>query len=85
MSERSTLLQRVQICDFALNDAALYLDTHPQDPEALAFYAHHLNMRNGLAREFESRFGPITHAGYDGGERWTWVDGPWPWQSEEER
>ena len=85
MTEREVLLRRVQICDFALNDAALYLDTHPEDADALAFYKKYLDMRTGLVSDFESRFGPLTKGAYDGGPRWKWVDGPWPWQMEEER
>ena len=85
MNEREVLLKRVQVCDFALNDAALYLDTHPEDSAALAYYKKYLDMRTGAVREFESRFGPLTHGGYDGGPRWNWVDGPWPWQTQEER
>ena len=85
MTERSILLKRVQICDFALNDAALYLDTHPEDADALAYYKKYLDMRAAAVSDFESRFGPLTKGAYDGGKRWTWVDGPWPWQMEEER
>ena len=85
MTEREVLLKRVQICDFALNDAALYLDTHPEDAAALAFYKKYLDMRTATVSDFESRFGPLTKGAYDGGPRWRWVDGPWPWQMEEER
>lgn len=83
MNDRERLLKRVQVCDFALNDAALFLDTHPDDQDALAFYKKHLEMREAAAKEFTDKFGPLTKADHDGGSRWTWVDGPWPWQNEE--
>ncbi|MCL2857194.1 MAG: spore coat protein CotJB [Oscillospiraceae bacterium] len=85
MTEREVLLKRVQVCDFALNDTALFLDTHPEDAAALAYYKKYLEMRAAAASEFESRFGPLTKGAYDGGPRWKWVDGPWPWQMEEEK
>jgi len=85
MTEREVLLKRVQVCDFALNDAALFLDTHPEDAAALAYYKKYLDMRTDIVSNFESRFGPLTKGAYDGGPRWKWVDGPWPWQIEEEK
>lgn len=83
MNEREVLLKRVQICDFALFDTALYLDTHPDDQNALAFYKKYAAMRAETARVFVEKYGPITHMDYDGGDRWKWVDEPWPWQQEE--
>lgn len=83
MNEREVLLKRVQVCDFALNDAALFLDTHPEDPDALAFYKKYLDMRKKAAEDYTAKYGPLRKSDYDGGPRWTWVDGPWPWQNEE--
>lgn len=83
MNERELLLKRVQVCDFALNDAALFLDTHPDDQEALRFYKKHLDMRKEASKEFTSKYGPLTKSDYDSGNRWLWVDGLWPWQNEE--
>ena len=85
MTERQLLLKRVQICDFALNDAALFLDTHPEDTDALAYYKQQLELRVAVVADFEEKFGPITKGAYDGGPRWRWVDDPWPWQVEEEK
>ena len=85
MTEREVLLKRVQVLDFALNDAALFLDTHPDDADALAYYKEHLELRAVAAQDFELQFGPLAKGSYDGGPRWKWVDGPWPWQMEEER
>lgn len=83
MNEREILLKRVQVCDFALNDAALFLDTHPDDQEALRFYKKYLDMRKEASKAFTSKYGPLTKPDYDGGSRWVWVDEPWPWQNEE--
>lgn len=38
MTERETLLHNVQMYDFALLEAALYLDSHPQNADALAYF-----------------------------------------------
>lgn len=83
-SEREALLKRLQVCDFALYDAALFLDSHPEDPAALSYYRKYQQLREQALEAYTSKFGPLTHKDYDGGSRWRWVDGPWPWQLEEE-
>lgn len=84
MNEREVLLKRIQVCDFALNDAALYLDVNPEDQMALAYYKKYMDMRAKAVEEYVPKYGPISHGDYDGGPRWKWVDGPWPWQNKEE-
>ncbi|MDR2983144.1 MAG: spore coat protein CotJB [Puniceicoccales bacterium] len=81
--ERTMLLRRIQICDFAMNDAALFLDVNPNDQMALGYFKKYNDMRKQAADEYISKYGPLAHADYDGGERWKWVDSPWPWQNEE--
>ena len=83
MNEREVLLKRVQVCDFVLKDTVLYLDSHPDDQDALAYYRKHLQMRKEAAEAYTLKYGPLTHHEYDGGPRWNWVDGPWPWQNQE--
>ncbi len=83
MNEREALLKRVQVCDFALIDAALFLDTHPNDQDALAFYKKYNDMRKKAIEDFTAKFGPLKQTDFNGGSHWTWVDGPWPWQNEE--
>jgi len=84
MGEREKILKRVQICDFALTDASLYLNIRPEDQKALAYYQKYAAMKSDAVKEYVEKYGPIQHSDYDGGERWKWVDGPWPWQTEEE-
>lgn len=66
---------------FALIDISLFLDTHPEDSEALAQY-HKLNkMYNDAMEEYARAYGPLMQrdtASCD--ERWKWVDQPWPWE-----
>ena len=83
-NSREILLRRIQVCDFVLTDTSLYLDTHPTDRKALDHYQKHLEMRNKAHMEYTENYGPLTHADYDGGDRWNWVDGPWPWQTKRE-
>ncbi|MCL6592599.1 MAG: spore coat protein CotJB, partial [Alicyclobacillus sp.] len=37
--------------------------------------------KQALMQQFEARFGPLQEFGNSPtGERWTWSEGPWPWQ-----
>ena len=38
MDDRKVLLNRVRICDFVLQEIALFLDNNPQNKEALECY-----------------------------------------------
>ena len=42
MDNRDAMLKRVQVYDFALYEARLFLDTHPTCKEALDYYNKHL-------------------------------------------
>ena len=52
MNEKKMLLSRIATCDFVLTETALFLDTHPECAEALAFYKKHLEMRKKAAEEY---------------------------------
>lgn len=84
MTERQRLLHRVQICDFVLDDVRLYLDSHPCDRAALDYYKKHLEMRDKAYKEYVEQYGPLTSldSAVFNCDKWTWVDGPWPWERE---
>ena len=82
MSERQRMLKRIQIHEFALDDARLYLDSHPCDHTALEYYKKHQDLREKAYQEFVQRFGPLTANDNIYTDKWTWVDEPWPWEKE---
>ena len=77
MNERRRYLEAVQAASFALLDTRLYLDTHPNDQEALAAMRIYEEQAAAARENYESRFGSLT--GCSCGDRWSWVDDPWPW------
>ena len=79
-SERDQMLRRVQVYGFALGDAALFLDTHPEDQEALAFYRKYLELLAEAEKAYVEKYGPLSHRDAASGDRWDWTDDPWPWQ-----
>ena len=66
---------------FAAWEMRLYLDTHPDDQQALTLYHTYCNQCN----EFNYACVPQTLYSNDHPQacplRWTWVDEPWPWET----
>ena len=59
-SKRRCLLQQINEVSFAVNDILLYLDTHPDDEKALAFFEDVSDRRNQLLAEYAKDYGPLT-------------------------
>ncbi len=74
-----TPLTELQTLGFALNELALYLDTHRDDKEALEVFQTFQKLYNKGREKYEKECGPLTHMsamenGYD------WLNDPWPWE-----
>lgn len=82
MNERDRLLRRIQEEDFTVYETVLYLDGHPQNRKALAFYDEHCKIAKALRNEFESKYGPLTVCENRDPADWHWIDRPWPWERE---
>ena len=79
---RAGLLNKISKTGFALNELALFLNTHPTDMQALRHYEFYQKKHEELTREYESRYGPLTRKMTPGSDMWTWIEGPWPWEKE---
>ena len=79
---REMLLKTINEVSFAVDDIKLYLDTHPEDEKALAYYRDKVMVRNEALKEYASCFGPLTIDTADDncGRSWEWVMQPWPWE-----
>ncbi len=82
---KMSLKKRIHAYDFAILELGLFLDTHPNNTEALRKRQELQRKRKELVAEYESRFGPyIVKSTQVKGNRWTWVDNPWPWEYKDE-
>lgn len=45
-TSRQELLHTIYVASFAVDDVKLFLDTHPEHPEALAFFREYSAIRN---------------------------------------
>jgi spore coat protein JB len=76
-----TLMEELQQTDFVLVELTLYLDTHPNDYDAVVQFNQFAQKRKGLKDQIESKFGPMQQYGNSySGFPWQWNDPPWPWQ-----
>ncbi len=80
-SDRQAMLRRVQIACFATLDANLYLDAHPDDAAALAYFKKYRDLTRETTAAYEKKYGPLSVMASDGSP-WPWVNNPWPWELE---
>ncbi len=70
----------LQALGFALQELALYLDTHRDDQEALELYRQYQRIYHDGMMEYSKIHGPISHAMPTNQPGYAWLDDPWPWE-----
>ncbi len=56
---RQELLSWINKVSFMAYDMALYLDTHPDDQQALEFFQKYSQMRRQALSNYAAQFGPL--------------------------
>ena len=81
------MMAKIQETSFALDDARLYLDTHPDDRQGLAFLKDKLAERKKLLLAYTEQFYPLTvdsmadlYEKAPATECCCWQKGPMPWE-----
>lgn len=75
----STPKAQLQTLAFAIQELALYLDTHREDCEALKLYQSYQQMYQKCMEEYQRKYGPMNHRQQSDGN-YRWLDDPWPWE-----
>lgn len=70
----------LQALGFAIQELALYLDTHRDDREALELYRNYQQMFERCRVEYRKNHGPLNHMQASDSESYDWLDDPWPWE-----
>ena len=70
----------LQVLSFAIQELALYLDTHRDDREALELYQQYQQMYHSCMMHYTERTGPMNHKSPTSGPQYRWLDDPWPWE-----
>lgn len=80
--DRENLLKRLTMLDFMAVDMQLFLDTHPDDTNAIAKYNSIIREADNLRAQYEKSVGPLfSFRSYSSTENFQWVDNPWPWEN----
>lgn len=80
-TEREKLLYDILKYKFAMNDLALYLDTHPNNQNYITLYNKYLSEEKKACNEYEKKYGPLTlDSPYLENSPWMWFKSPWPWE-----
>ncbi len=79
---QSQLMQYINEVSFAVDDILLYLDTHPDDSNALSFFHENMTKRAMAMKYYSAQYGPLTvDTAHDNADcSWKWVEQPWPWE-----
>ena len=75
---RRTMINEIRSLDFAINELALYLDTHPDDQKALCLHRKYCKEIRDLKDKYQKMFGPLTI--FYPCNKWRWLEEPWPWE-----
>jgi spore coat protein JB len=75
-----TPLGELMSLNFVVQELGLYLDTHPEDREALRYFTEYAALLKQGKETFVARYGPLrqVQVTQDGG--YSWVNDPWPWE-----
>jgi len=75
-----TPLSELQVLGFAIQELALYLDTHRDDQEALELYRNYQKLYDHCREEYLRSRGPMNHMQITKDNQYTWLNDPWPWE-----
>ena len=73
-SDQTSAQQLMDVIDqasFALDEVLLFLDTHPCDQSALAYYQYVRDLRKYAVESYASQFGPLTKDQVNPGNYWS--------------
>ena len=80
---KESLMHKIQALSFAKVETELYLDMYPEAAGALDYYRNILSQLDEAMTEYQNKYGPLFAEGVVG-DKWTWVEGAWPWQLDTE-
>lgn len=78
--DKNKMLKRIMELEFTLTDLNLYLDTHPDNKEALDMFTKIAAMLKSLMYDYSQKYEPLCASDVKNILPFQWVKTPWPWQ-----
>ena len=73
---RQQMLKWVDMLSFAVQEANLYLDTHPCDSQAIAYLKQMSQAYADARNAYEAQYGPLRAENARDTVYWSWTDDP---------
>lgn len=77
---QAQLLHWIDMVSFAVVDITQYLDTHPEDADALKYFDHYSELRRAALRVYAEKYGPLTIDTARPASYWSWSAVALPWE-----
>ena len=78
---KEELLKEITQASFAVNDLTLYLDTHPNDMEALKMFDQCKQQRKDAMKQFTDKYEPLCIDDVEAcASSWDQHNSPLPWE-----
>lgn len=74
------LLARISEIQFVCVELNLYIDTHPDDTDALEDYYNYSTMLKELIASYDEQYGPLMGFGHSATTAGSWVCSAWPFE-----
>ena len=78
--KNATQMNQLQALSFAVSELGLYLDTHSGDEDATELFHQYVEQYADAMQKYEQEHGALTQMGAGVSGRYTWTEGPWPWE-----
>ena len=75
-----TPIHELQTLAFALQELTLYLDTHPDDADALEAYRKYQKKYHDMSMQYSQKCAPLSHGIPVDHKTYSWLNDPWPWE-----
>lgn len=75
---REEMMMQLRAYKFSIIELGLYLDTHPDDEQALCLHREYCKKAKDLSDKYQKMFGPLTI--FYPCKKWRWLEEPWPWE-----
>lgn len=78
--DQQKLFMYINEVSFAIDDVVLFLDTHPENKQALDYYDNYKKIRKEAVAEYTKLYGPLSVDDVNSCNYWAWIKEPWPWE-----
>lgn len=79
---KADLKREIAELHFMLEDLQLYLNTHPNDNNALAMRNNYVRRYKMVKEEYDGCIGMLNQDDSLSRYPWNWIEEPWPWEYE---